>query len=361
MRTNLFYVLPIKRVERPNDAVIAWLCDPKEGHGVPDFAASIVRSLWGGTFSEVVAKVRPECSVPPYRFDIVVDFATSGLYIENKVNHGALQPGQIENQHRLAAERQNGRPLYHVLLCADHLRAEAFGVESEAFRLLRYSQLAKLLEEAGAKATHPDAAMIVRQYAEYARTEYGTASAARIRAAPREVLAARGLDAAQLVSEEQFTQEVEREAETNGTPELLRQQAILKELLQEADGLVPVFNTVSRARWPFSYEVHVAGTSIKLLRVNANGQMWASWYCLARANRADAEAFYREQLRGMVHKPENKTHTELVPKVAEAPVQWLVELLQAVADRALAAGNIPSTWLKNDTEPEPTEEEGEDH
>src|SRR5688572_517278 len=139
MDTNVFYILPLKREERHNDFMVEWLCKPNEGHGIPSFAASIVRSLWDLDFGESIAEVKRQCALSPQCVpDLFIQFQESLLLIENKVNAGAMRPGQIELQHRLAQGRQSGRPLYHVLLCPDRLPVDGFVIESGSFKVMRY-------------------------------------------------------------------------------------------------------------------------------------------------------------------------------------------------------------------------------
>src|SRR5256885_4159950 len=101
MQTNIFFILPIERHEHPNDLVLEWLLNPQEGHGVPDFAASIIRHLWEIEFNEPVKEVKRQCSLGVKCIpDITVRFERALLVIENKVSAGALTQGQLERQHK---------------------------------------------------------------------------------------------------------------------------------------------------------------------------------------------------------------------------------------------------------------------
>ena len=120
---NVFEVLNIKSAEDPHDRMVAWLCDPAGGHGIPDVAYAIIERLWGEECNEAVREVVRQFKLAEESWpDVGVVFTSALLLIENKVQASALREGQLELQHSLGRQRQGGKRFFHCVLCPDFLQ-----------------------------------------------------------------------------------------------------------------------------------------------------------------------------------------------------------------------------------------------
>lgn len=332
MVNNVFEILAI-RGEAPNDAMVAWLCDPRRGHGIADFAASIVRELWGIELQESILGVQRQCSLArDCRPDITVRFAQSLLVIENKVNVSALRPDQIQAQHQLGTSQQQGRPFYHVLLCPDRFQVEAFCVASPNFRVLRYGQLAQLLADADTTNAPDDARLMARQYAEFVRLTYAASAPTGIRLASSSMVADRVTRTSERAargeawSPEEFMEQVERV----GSPELQRKQSELLGLLYEMETVDPRFD---RRTEQATYRVYLAETELCIFKVFADGALRPIWGYLQKAGYTELVAAYRLAVEPLTDSL-GGTFSYLRNSLVDTPVEDVVRLLQSVADKA---------------------------
>jgi hypothetical protein len=329
MNVNIFHILRLKSEEHHNDLMVEWMCDPAQTHGLSLFAVMVVRTLWQSEFDEKVIRVKRECALSPQCVpDVVVQFEQSLLVIENKVNAGACRQGQIATQHELAREQQQGKPLYHVLLCPDRLPVDAFVIVSDSFRVLRYSQLAGIIETVLPQVTDEDARALMRQYAQYVNSTYGLHRASRIRTASASEIARRSLRK-EVWSSEEFLKEVEAE----GGADLRRAQAELIDVLQTMDGVEPIFEGQG-TKLP-TYSVRFTSSPVDVLRIGAKGHVMVLLDRLRGAGRPDVAQHLTEGL-GALLAPEGKRAPNapcLVERLGGFDVDALASALQSAADR----------------------------
>ena len=268
--TNIFEVLALSRAEDPHDRMLAWLCDPSEGHGLINFAATLIHSLWDHPFDESVILVKRQYQLGPDSWpDVVVKFESSLLVVENKVNASALREGQLERQNTLAREKQAGKPLFHVLLCPDRFRVDDFGPEGSDFRTLTYSHLARLVREASENANNASTSGMLRDYASYIENAFGERAITGLRIASAKSIARRNNDNVGW-SEEQFLQQACRES-----PNVADAQRELVELLRSMECVEPRFDSIGSTN--ATYKVYLSGTEYHPLWVYSDGRLYVNW------------------------------------------------------------------------------------
>jgi hypothetical protein len=175
---NIFDICTPRFAEEPHDRVLRWLCEPNLEHGVPDFAARIVRSLWGIDFDESVSGVfadyeglpKPVDSKRRYP-DAAIEFEVSLFIIENKVGQKTLDKGveerQLEVQHEMGVKKYGKDRLYHALMCPDYMDVTGAMLPSPRFRVFRYSLFSKLIRESIGPSATADAAVLLDHYSKH--------------------------------------------------------------------------------------------------------------------------------------------------------------------------------------------------
>jgi hypothetical protein len=328
MSNNVFEILKLPRYECWNDRILAWLCDPRGGHEVPDFAATIIRHLWGGEFHQAVTLVESQPTLgPECRSDLAVHFDGSLLVIENKVAQSALRGGQVRQQFDLA--KAKGKPFFYVLLYPDRVGIASHQIQAPEFKGLSYSALAMVLDQAAGSSTDRSAQMIIQQFSEYVRSAYASAappSVRKRRSPPRAGSRSQSWDRAA------FLESIDK-----ADPELRAAQENLLEALQEVEAVETDLDRGGRTARNPTYHVYVTGVGEGLLRVGSDGDMYAYWKPLGLSKRSDVAQFYRDELHSLLasSRPTDSSGGHLKHDLIRsmARVDELVEILQRVSDR----------------------------
>lgn len=298
LAVNVFDVLGLRRCEDPHDRMLAWLCDPEAGHGLSRFASQIVESLWGTRLDESVRDVKRQYQLAPDSWpDVVVICEQSLVVIENKVNASALKVGQLERQHELALAQQDGKPLYHVLLCPDSFNVSGYGPDSPSFKVLPYSRLARVAREAICGMQCVDASVVIEQYAAYVLERFGRAAPPGIRIASAERVARRNTES-QVWSEEEFLKSVSKHSSDIQQP-----QEELLDLLKAMECVEPRFDSSGPTN--ATYKVCLPEADAYLLLVYEDGRLYVQWGWLDVLCGQDTADAMKELWRGLVN-PDNK-------------------------------------------------------
>lgn len=329
---NVFDLVALPRKEEPHDRVLEWLCDPTATHGVADFAARIVRLLWPHPFEEQVLRKKRQFKLDADSYpDLVVEFTSSLLVIENKVNASALRSGQLEKQNELAGKKQNGKGLYHVLLCPDRLSTIGIALNEPSFAVLRYSQYAELVREILPSSKDEDAKIMLAHYAQHVERQYGKAMPPGLRAAAGSTIAKRNTDK-QVWSEERFI----AQAEERGSAELRDAQVELLDLIRSMEAVEPRFDSSGPVN--ATYKIYLAGTNVHFLWVYADGRLYVTWSFLTAAGHANAAAAWKQMWSDRLTDSTKKDGCNAKDNLIEIGTAEIAQKLQRIADVAGAKG-----------------------
>lgn len=278
---NIFSVLNIKPVEDPHDRILAWLCNPAGGHGISDLARAIIKRLWDCDSSETVRAVRRPFGLSNVSWpDVGVEFESTLLLIENKINASALRAGQIELQHELGRLRQGSKPFFHCVLCPDYLTA-AIPKPSPNFRTFPYSVLADVLDSRLASCTL-DARTVVEQYVAFIRGAFGPGRTTGIRVAQTETIVRRNA-----IRGTWELEQILEAAREHGGVDLANAHQELNDLLVSMEAVVPRFD--SKGRVDPTYWVHSTRDGHPgLLQIYSDGRLFVSWQAFRDSGRMTA-------------------------------------------------------------------------
>ena len=291
---NIFHILALSRSEDPHDRLFAWLCDPDGGHGITDFAAHAINTLWMEQVDEAVIKVQRQYQLAADSWpDVVVEFSKSLLVVENKVNASALREGQLERQHELALAKQGDKPLYHILLCPDRFLTNNYGPDSRAFRVLTYGRLAALLRELSKTVSDLRSQPILEQYADYIDATFGKGAPPGVRLASARAIALRN-EQRQVWSESQFLERANKHS-----PGLFQAHTELLDLLRSMESVEPRFDSAGPSN--ATYKVYLADTNDHPLWVYEDGGLYVQWGPLGQSKGASTTAQHKLIWKGLIN------------------------------------------------------------
>lgn len=310
--------------------MLEWLLDPRAEHGIGDLAARIVQTLWQRQIAEPVKSVKRQYQLGSCYPDLGIQFEASLLLIENKVNAGALRPGQLNEQHERALSQQAGRPLYHVLLCPDRLPVTGLVLDSPAFAVLTYGRLAALLRGLATPTLNAEAGVIIRQYAEFIGKSLGSSTPTGIRMATGSTIARRNV-ANGAWSEEEFMAVAEAASADNRA----RQEELL-DLIRSMECIESRFD--GQGPTNPTYKVYLAGTNIHVLWVYADGKLFPSWELLRNVGQHAAADAWKQRWGNRIRR--SNVNNSFVDGGLEAVgALQVVQNLQVLAD-SMNSGSV---------------------
>jgi hypothetical protein len=325
---NIFTILDLPNQERPHDKALAWLLDPRGGHGIDNLATEVIKRVWGVTLNGGALRVTRQFSLPGgLRPDVYVELDSAVLMVENKVDPAALRPGQIADQNAAVQSLLKGRRLFHLLIRPDRVRTDGLVIEDPSFRELTYGQLGALLHELTLSLPEGVGRSQVMQFADYVNERYGQPAPLGIRMASGTVLARRYSGSSW--SETEFLEHAEKTC----SPEVMTLQRELLDLLRSMESVRVEFD--AKGKTNPTYKVYLEDTPIHLLWVYADGRLYPTWKPLRSAGIADGVDEWK-RLWGTAIKAENQNDSFAEGGLAVFPAEEVARKLQAVSDFARA-------------------------
>jgi len=176
---NIFEILNLRK-ERYHNAMLAWLLDPDQNHGLDDAFLSLFLKLVGieNYIVDGSETVEPEYTLrapdgSTRRLDIFIETGKHKIYIENKVFASSIDDQELEDQAGCIRDDAGDKTVVHVFIVprkTDIGRSTQAVVEKDGIRTLGWSELIELLE---AIVSKDDADLHVRvileQYLDYVK------------------------------------------------------------------------------------------------------------------------------------------------------------------------------------------------
>jgi len=317
--------------EKPHDRMLAWLCNPDSGHGLFDLALAIVSHLWGRDFNEKVKNVSDNKFAlgPSCWPDVVVEFDTSILVVENKVKLATLQKAikecQLEKQHEQGRARPSNGGFFHCLLCPDSMK-DLDGIplrSEERFRVLPYSLLANLIADHSSNLVS-EAKPIVEQYVTYLQNTLGKPSA--VKWASSDTITDRYRNRKPVDVKEFLNQAMEK-----GGPELVAAQQNLLESLTGMQHVEPRFESYGVKEKTYTMK-STHSDMPPLLWIYADGRIFVNWASFLKGQRT-LEAERMKHIWGPYVKDRTKdAGSETQELIGVLKPELIAELLQRTVE-----------------------------
>jgi hypothetical protein len=174
---NIFEILHLRK-ERYHNAMLAWLLDPEQSHGLDDaFLSRFLKRVGVKNYTrDDFQRIWPEYTLATRRPDIFIETRNHKIYIENKVSRGSINDQQLKDQAYYIREYAGHKEGIHVFIFP---RQKDIGPSTQAvvdkygIRTLTWSELVKLLEEILVSKDDTDRHVraILEQYLDYAKEE----------------------------------------------------------------------------------------------------------------------------------------------------------------------------------------------
>jgi hypothetical protein len=177
---NIFEILNLRK-EPYHNAMLAWLLDPEQSHGLDDAFLScfLERVRVENRTRDDFQEIRPEYTFSATdgsatrRPDIFIETRNHKIYIENKVSRGSINDQQLKDQARYIGEDAGDKAAVHVLIVPrrrDIRSSTQAIVDENDIRTLEWSELVKLLEDIASKDdADPHVRVILEQYLSYVK------------------------------------------------------------------------------------------------------------------------------------------------------------------------------------------------
>jgi hypothetical protein len=172
---NIFEILTLRK-ERYHNAMLAWLLDPEQSHGLDDaFLSRFLERVGVKNYTrDDFQSIQAEYALQAVRPDIFIETGNHKIYIENKVSANAIKDQQLKDQARDIKDDAGDKEGIHVFIVprkTDIRPSTQAVVEKYGIRTLEWSELVKLLEEVLVDRgdADPHVRAIWEQYLDYAK------------------------------------------------------------------------------------------------------------------------------------------------------------------------------------------------
>jgi len=172
---NIFEILNLRK-ERYHNAMLAWLLDPEQSHGLDDaFLSRFLERVGVKNYTrDDFQRIWPEYTLATRRLDIFIETRTHKIYIENKVLANSIDDQELKDQAGDISQDvgwdKEGIHFFIVPRPRDVRSSTQAIVDENDIRTLEWSELVELLE---AIVSEDDAGLHVRvileQYLGYAK------------------------------------------------------------------------------------------------------------------------------------------------------------------------------------------------
>jgi len=177
---NIFEILHLRK-ERYHNAMLAWLLDPEQSHGLDDaFLSRFLERVGVNYTRNDFQKIQAEYTLwtadssTTRRPDIFIETRNHRIYVENKVFASSMDDQELEDQAHCIRDDARDKEFVHVLIVPRQrdIRSSTQAIMDEHdIRMLEWLELVKLLEEVvvSEENADPHARAILEQYLNYVK------------------------------------------------------------------------------------------------------------------------------------------------------------------------------------------------
>lgn len=178
---NIFEILNLRK-ERYHNAMLAWLLDPNQSHGLDDaFLSRFLKRVEVENYiRDDFQDIQPEYTLSATddsttrRPDIFIETGNYKIYIENKVSRGSINDQQLKDQALYISEDAGGKEDIHVFIVprqGDIQSSTQNVVKEHNICTVDWSELVQLLEAllVGNEVADPHVRAVLEQYLDYVK------------------------------------------------------------------------------------------------------------------------------------------------------------------------------------------------
>jgi hypothetical protein len=172
---NIFEILTLRK-ERYHNAMLAWLLDPEQSHGLDDaFLSRFLERVGVKNYTrDDFQRIWPEYTLETRRLDVFIETRTHKIHIENKVFASSINDQELKDQAGDISKDAGDKEGIHVFIVprqGDIQSSTQNIVKKYDIHTLDWLELVRLLEAllVGNEVADPHVGAVLEQYLDYVK------------------------------------------------------------------------------------------------------------------------------------------------------------------------------------------------